>query len=409
MRTFFFRLCWCFSPTHFFTENHHLQMQQTPTKLLLLIATLFAACTAPEPTNEPLEILYVGTYTVRGSEGIYAFQFDRANQTFEPIDTMATLDSPSFLTISPDKCFLYSVNRAGVDTSTNFGSVSAFSIDSKSGQLNPLNTTSSFGKSPCHISLRADGEEAYISHYGGGSLSVLEIDADGSIGSLIDTLSHTGSGVNAQRQEAPHVHSIQQIPGTEQVIVADLGIDQLKIYHLENDTLTPAILPAVKTELGAGPRHFTFSPDGRLLYVAEELSSTVSVHQLNLEDGSAEQLQRLSTLPDDFAAYNTVADIHRSPDGQFLYVSNRGHNSLAIYEVDSTSGELTLLGHQKTGGDTPRNFHVDVKGEFVLVAHQDSDNITVFERDGETGLLTKLDVELQVPSPVCLKMVELRN
>jgi len=374
-------------------------------RMLFFLLILLSACTNPETAIEPMEILYVGTYSVRGSEGIYAFRFDRTKSTFEPIDTAATLDSPSFLAISPDNRFLYSVNRLGLDTSTNFGSVSAFSIDQNSGQLEPLNTTSSFGESPCHISLSADGKQAYISHYSSGSIAVLEIAEDGSIGNLIDTLLHSGSSAHPQRQQAPHVHSIQPIPGTEQIVVADLGIDQLKIYDLQNGNLTE--LSQIKTEPGAGPRHFTFSPEGQFLYVAEELSNTVSVHALDRATVTFSAVQRTSTLPENFTETNTVADIHLSPDGQFLYVSNRGHESLAIYKIDQTNGMLTLVGHQPTGGQKPRNFYVDAKGEFVLIAHQDSDNITVFERDAATGLLEKLDVELQVPSPVCLKMVRL--
>ena len=346
------------------------------------------------------ETLYVGTYSVRGSEGIYVYSFDRDNNSFELVQTASTPESPSFLAISSNNSYLYSTNRGGTKDYPDWGSVSSFSIDEKTSKLSPLNEVSSYGVSPCHVAVDDEQNWLYISHFGGGSLSVFPIENDGHVGNLADSVQHTGSSVNPNRQEAPHVHSIQAVPQTDYFLTADLGLDEVKVYRMDDSEAVEEF--AITTEPGSGPRHFTKSADNRFLYVAEELTSTVSVHTLELEQNRVNQTQRVSTLPDSFADNNTVADIHLSPDGKFLYVSNRGHNSLVIFEVNEKDGTLTPKGHQSTKGETPRNFAIDPQGEFVLVANQNTDNIVFFERNQQTGQLTPTGTELSVPSPVCL-------
>lgn len=355
-----------------------------------------------EQTKE-MEVLYVGTYSVRNSEGVYVYAFDRKNRSFELLETVTGPDSPSFLDISPDHRYLYTANRQGVGADSLSGSVSAYRIDPASGKLELLNEASSHGISPCHV--HADANHLYLSHYGGGSISVLSLKEDGSIRALVDTVQHSGRGPNENRQEAAHLHSIQKVPNTDYFLAADLGIDALTFYQITDNDVVQAPIPAIKTEGGTGPRHFTYSPDGHFLYVAEELTSSVSVYALDMQNRQSSFLQRLSTLPADFQDQNTVADIHLSPDGRFLYVSNRGHHSLAIYRVDPSNGRLELVGHQSVLGQTPRNFMVDPQGAFVLVANQDTDEIIYFERDMETGLLEATDVRIAVPSPVCLMMI----
>jgi 6-phosphogluconolactonase len=346
------------------------------------------------------ETLYVGTYSVRGSEGIYVYSFDREQQSFELIQTATTPESPSFIALSPDGQNLYSTNRGGVDSHPDWGSVSSFSVNKRSGELTHINDVSSYGVSPCHVAVDDQENWLYISHYGGGSLSVFPILARGKVGELADSVQHTGSSVNPNRQEAPHVHSIQAVPESDYFLTADLGLDQVKVYQMNDSKAVEEFV--IASEPGSGPRHFTQSADNRFLYVAEELTSTVSVHTLDVKKAVSKQIQRVSTLPDSFTENSTVADIHLSPDGKFLYVSNRGHNSLAIFAVNENDGTLTPKGHQSTQGEIPRNFTIDPQGEFVLVANQNTDNIVFFDRDPQTGQLTATGTELSVPSPVCL-------
>ncbi|MGB3586538.1 MAG: lactonase family protein [Tunicatimonas sp.] len=355
-------------------------------------------------TASAQETLYVGTYSVRGSEGIYVYSFDRDNQSFSLKQTVNTPESPSFLTVSPDGHYLYSANRGGTEEYPDWGSVSSFSIDKKSGELSPINQISSYGISPCHVHIDGNQDWLYVSHYGGGSLSVFPIKNGGSVGSLADSVQHTGSSVNPNRQEAPHVHSIQSIPQSNYFITADLGLDYLKIYEMKDKNALPAPVAYITTEAGAGPRHFSQSKNSSYIYVAEELTSTVSVHYLNIKERKTHQVQRVSTLPEGFSDNNSVADIHSSPDGRFLYVSNRGHNSLAIFEINADTGKLTSRGYQSTLGEVPRNFTIDSQGEFVLVANQNTDNIIFFQRNKENGQLTATGTELSVPSPVCLEI-----
>jgi len=346
------------------------------------------------------ETLYVGTYSVRGSEGVYVYNFDRQQQSFELIQTASTPESPSFIALSPDGQYLYSTNRGGLESHPDWGSVSSFSVDKSSGELTHLNDISSYGISPCHVAVDDEQDWLYVSHYGGGSLSVFPIEAGGEVGELTDSVQHSGSSVNPNRQEAPHVHSIQAVPESNYFLTADLGLDQVKVYQMNQSEAVEEFV--IASEPGSGPRHFTQSADNRFLYIAEELTSTVSVHILNIEKGKTKQIQRISTLPDDYSENSTVADIHLSPDGKFLYISNRGHNSLAIFAVNEKDGTLTSKGYQSTQGEIPRNFTIDPQGEFVLVANQNTDNIVYFDRDPQTGQLTATGTELSVPSPVCL-------
>jgi 6-phosphogluconolactonase len=366
-----------------------------------LLCLLLFACNRQMQEVQDTEFLYVGTFSVRGSEGVYVYGFDRSARKFSPIQQVGGPDSPSFLDIHPNGQYLYTANRGSLPSDTLAGSVLAYRIDPIAGSLQLINQSSSYGESPCHISVDDSGGRLYLSHYAGGSISVFPVLENGSIGTLMDSISYQGQGPNQERQEASHLHSIQSIPGTDRFLAADLGTDRLYHYHCRQQGLEAATPPYLSTEPGAGPRHFVLSDDGKRVYIAEELSSTVSVYSLG--EAEPEMLQRISTLPTDFSTLNTVADIHLSPDGRFLYVSNRGHNSLAIYSIDPESGLLTFKTHVSSGGQVPRNFLIDPEGDFVLVANQDSDNIIFFERDQETGLLTTTELVLEVPSPVCLK------
>lgn len=340
--------------------------------------------------------LYVGTYTQKGSAGIYIYTYHPRTGTLTPAGTAVNLQNPSFLALSPDQKFLYAVQE--IDA----GLVSAFKIHPQSGQLTRLNDQSVKGIWPCHLQVDQTGRWLILGNYGSGNLSVLPIQPDGSLQAVSQTLHHTGHGPHLQRQEKAHVHSINIDPENRFVIVADLGLDQLVAYDLDSQQgrLSPAPVPFTAVTPGAGPRHFAWHPRGQFAYGIMELNSTVTV--FNYQPGQLTAVQTISTLPDDFAGENTCADIHLSPDGKFLYGSNRGHHSIAIFAVHPKTGHLTALGHQPVLGETPRNFALDPQGKFLLVANQNSDNIQVFKRHKKTGLLTYTGQEIKVSKPVCL-------
>ena len=348
------------------------------------------------------EIMYVGTYSLRGSEGIYVFEFDRKAGTMQQIQAVSNAKSPSFLALHPSGKYLYSVNE-GAD---KMGGVSSYSVDKATGKLQFMNGQSSLGGGPCHISVDQTGKTAFVSNYGGGSLAVLPIAADGKLSAATDSVQDAGRGPNAQRQDKAHVHSATLAPDNRFVYVADLTTDKLNIFEVDvkASTVKPASTPYATVKSGSGPRHFTFHPNGKYAYLVEELTSSVAVFSRNPKTGELTIIQDgVKTLPAEFTGQNTSADIHIDPSGKFLYQSNRGYDALAIFAIGN-DGKLTKVGDQPTEGKTPRNFLVDPKGEFVFVAHQDSDNITIFKRDQKTGKLTYTGQPVKVPAPVCVIM-----
>ena len=348
------------------------------------------------------EIIYVGTYSIRGSEGIYVFEFDRKAATMQPIQSVSNAKSPSFLAVHPSGNYLYSVNEGA----NKRGGVSAYAIDRATGKLTFMNGQSSLGAGPCHVSVDQTGKTAFVSNYGGGSLAVLPIKTDGTLGAATDSIQDVGSGPNVKRQEKPHVHSAILAPDNRFVYVSDLGTDKLHIYEtdVKASKIKPALIPYATVKSGSGPRHFTFHPNGKYAYLVEELTSTVAVFSRDAKTGALTLMtDNVKTLPADFTGENTSADIHIDPSGKFLYQSNRGANTLAVFAIGS-DGRLTKVGDQPTEGKTPRNFLIDPKGDFIFVAHQDSDNITIFRRDQKTGKLTYTGQSVKVPAPVCVIM-----
>lgn len=352
------------------------------------------------------QFLHVGTYSVRGSEGIYTLRFDATSGKLTPVSSVKNTKSPSFVALRPGGQFLYAVNEADNAGATRAGAVSAYKRDPKSGALTLINEKSAYGRGPCHISVDKTGRWAIVSNYVSGNWLVYGINADGSLGDLADSLSFRGKGPNTGRQEGSHVHSATISDDNRFVYIADLGTDQLHAYSLNANTgkLTPLPTPFVAVQPGSGPRHFTIHPNGRFAYLAEELTSSVAVLNRDPKTGVLTLKQdRVASLPADFTGENTHADIHTDPTGKTLYVSNRGHNSLSIFSI-APDGSIKLLGHQPIQGAKPRNFMVHPSGQFVLVANQDTDNIVVFRRDPKTGLLTSTGEQAKVPSPVCLKV-----
>ena len=351
------------------------------------------------------EIIYAGTSSTKGSKGIYVFQYDRDLGKMTELQTLNEGMSPNFLTLSPDKKHLYAVFSKGTIKDDN-GSVMSFTINPSTGFLTKLNEQSANGRGPAHVSIDPKNRFAYVSNYGDGTLSVYPINKDGSLNNASDVIKHIGSSIVKGRQEGPHVHSTIPSNDGKFIYVSDLGIDKIMIYQVTSSgKLLPASVPFLDATPGSGPRHFTIHPNGNFAYSAQEISSTIESYKVNKSTGSLTAIERLHMIPDDFTARNSAADIHFSPDGKFLYASNRGHESLVIYKVNPKNGELSLIGHENTGGKHPRNFMIDKKGEFALTANQNTDNVVIFKRDKATGKLTPTGEQIIVPSVQCVIML----
>lgn len=373
---------------------------------LLIITNSAGGCSEVQTTKE---IIYVGTFSGRGSRGLYVFEFDRNTGRLTEIQTVGDREGPNFQALHPEKNYLYSVSGEAYSEDTNHGTITAYKINRQTGMLIRINERSVEGQGPAHVSIDPKGRFAYVSNYGAGNLSVFLINDDGSLSEAADVIQHKGSSINQQRQNGPHVHSVIPSADGRFIYVSDLGIDRVMIYEVNQTTgeLNPAEQPFVENTPGSGPRHFTIHRSGEFAYSAEELSSTVAVFQVNQSTGALTQIQRIDMLPDDFEGDNTAADIHISPDGKFLYASNRGHESLVMYEIDESTGELTLAGHEPTRGRHPRNFMIDREGEFILVANRDDDNVAIFRRDETTGQLKYEETQTDVPMAVCLTQLVL--
>ena len=352
--------------------------------------------------------LFVGTYTegsfkTGDSKGIYVYKFDGVTGDLKPVSTMAT-DNPSYLALAPGGKFLYAVNETD---GAKPGAVSAFSFDKKTGELKFINKQQSGGGGPCYISVDAHRKWALVANYGGGSFSALPIGGDGTLGAATQTIQHTGSGPNKGRQERPHVHSTILSPDEKYLLVCDLGLDKISVeqfnYQAAQKPLTPAADSIVAVDPGAGPRHTCFYPGKPYVYLINELKGTVDA--FHYTNGKLALIQQLSSHPAGYTGNIGSADIHITPNGKFLYASNRGDaNSLAIYSVNPATGKLTLKGFQSTLGKTPRNFMIDPTGHWLLAANQNGSNVVVFRIDPQTGLLTDSGKKIEVPAPVCLKM-----
>lgn len=377
-------------------------------KLHLLVCTLFLCVVAHAQPRK--EIIYVGTYSIRESKGIYVFELNRANGGLKLIQTIEDLSSPTFLEVHPEGKFLYAVNRGSINQGDSFGSASAYAIDPKTGKLTFINHVSSFGKDPCHIALDKKGDWAFISNYSEGNLVVLPVFQDGSLGAPSDSKKYSGQSVNRLRQDQPHIHSAVISNENRFAYVSDLGTDKIHTYEIDtvNGRINAIDQSAISLTPGAGPRHFAIHPGGRWAYSAEELSSTVGIFEVDSMSGALTVLRdTVPSLPENTNEINTSADIHIDRAGKFLYVSQRGFDGVSVFSI-SQDGSLQMVGHQKSMGKTPRNFLVDAKGKFIWVANQDSDNISAFRINAKTGLLTYTNIQIPVPSPACIKQLELK-
>ena len=351
-------------------------------------------------------ILYVGTYTQTGkSDGIYLYAMSPVTGELTRKNSFKSVN-PSFLTIDRTKRFLYAVNEVGDYLGKPSGAVSAFAIDHATLNLRLLNEQATNGADPCHLTIDRKGKTLLVANYTGGSLTALPVRSDGTLGMAIEVKQHEGSSIKEQ-QKGPHAHCIILDRSERYALAADLGIDRVMIYRFDSATgkLTPGKQASAELQQGAGPRHLTLHPSGKYLYVINELDSTMSAFKYNAPTGTLVHIETVSTLPSDFSGVSYCADVHVSASGRFLYGSNRGHNSIVVFEIDQRTGKLKLLEHVSTEGNWPRNFTIDPSGRFLLVANQRSDNVVSFSIDPGTGRLKPTGQITEIPVPVCLKFL----
>ena len=378
--------------------------------LLLLLGFVFLVRTAfgTEETSVRSGLLvYVGTasYTGQVSKGIFAFRFNPQTAQLGPLGVVGEADNPGFLAIHPNQRYLYAVNETGNQVAQNGGAISAFAIDSKTGKLKLLNKVPSHGAHPCYLTVDKTGKYVVVANYFGGTVESFPVRENGQLGEAVSVVKHSGSSVNKERQEAPHPHGVRLSPDNGLAVAADLGIDKLMVYRFgsKDGSLTSSNPPFAELPPGSGPRHLAFSPNGKFVYVVNELKSSVSAFSCDPAAGTLRLLHTISTLPKDFKNENSGAEIEVSPLGKALYVSNRGHDSIAVFSIDATKGTLTPVEHVSTQGKTPRNFAIDPSGSFLIATNQDSQNLVLFRIDNKTARLSPTGQVVKIASaPVCV-------
>lgn len=357
----------------------------------------------PVHTSSTQILVFVGTYTknlgfVDGTaKGLSTFRMNKDSGVLQFITETDGIDSPSFLAIHPNHKYLYAVNESS-------GFVSSFSLDAQSGQLYLLNRQSSHGAAPCFITTEKTGNMALVANYSSGNVVAYPIFSDGRLGEASDNIQHKGSGSDKSRQEGPHAHSIWVDPSNRYALACDLGLDKVIVYRVDLANCKLLFHSEAVVHPGAGPRHLDFHPNGRFIYVINELDATMSTFNWNNERGTLVEKQTITTLPEGITGPKSCADVHVHPSGKYVYGSNRGHDSIVIFAVDEITGILTLIGHEPTQGKSPRNFAIDPSSQFLLAANQDSGNIVTFQIDPQTGKLIYLTTN-QSPTPVCIKFL----
>ncbi|MCL6545862.1 MAG: lactonase family protein [Bryobacteraceae bacterium] len=352
-------------------------------------------------------LVFFGTYTRKLSKGIYVSRFNPADGKLSEPELAAELTNPSWVALHPKRRALYAVAETSNYQGQKTGAVAAFASDPVTGKLTKLNELPSHGTSPCHVTVDRSGRCAVVANYGTGSVACYPLKSDGSLGEASAVIQHTGSGPNPSRQQGPHAHQAVVSLDNRFVLIPDLGLDKVMIYRLDpaKGTLTPNDPPFASTPPGAGPRHMAFHPKGRYAYVICELTSVITAYSYDASRGAFTQLTAVSTLPPDFSGRNSTAEIEVHPNGRFLYGSNRGHDSIAVFSIDASTGTLSLVEHVSTQGKTPRNFKIDPSGNFLLAANQDTDNVLVFRIDPSTGRLSPTGQTVQVGAPVCIEFL----
>ncbi len=375
------------------------------------LLALLLTC-APGKVRKGEYIAYIGTYTDKQSKGIYAFRFDASTGKLTPMGLAAETTSQDYLAVHPSQRYVYAVKEGNESGGQNAGLVSAFSINPATGKLTLLNEISTRGSGPCHLTVDRTGKNLLVANYTGGSVAVLPVNEDGSLRDATAFIQHTGSSVNKERQEAPHVHCIHASPDNHFVLAADLGLDEVLVYRFDpvRGSLAPNHPPFVKTTPGAGPRHFAFHPNGKFVYVINELQCTLSTFSYNGAQGVLKELQTVSTLPDGYKITkdDSAAEIVVHPSGKFVYGSNRGHDSIAVFAIDSTTGTVKALERISTQGKTPRGLGIDPTGSYLIACNQDSDSLVVFRIDPQTGKLTPTGRKTAAYTPVDIEFAAVK-
>jgi len=374
-------------------------------RITTLIAIVFATTldqTSAAPTSA---LVCFGSYSTPDKESVHLFQLNLQDGSLKKLNAVDGLTNPSFLKIHPNGKYLYTVNEVSTFDGKKSGGVTAFALDVNGGKLNKINQQPSGDTGPCHLTVDATGKYVLVAHYGGGSTSVLPIKTDGSVGAVVSQIKHKGSSVHS-RQKAPHAHAVHVGPNNKFAFAPDLGIDKVLVFSFDEKTgaIAETKFDGAKLEPGSGPRHFGFHPDGKFAYVINEIKQTVTAFRYNAKRGRLRTLQTLSTVPHPVDG-NSTAEVLVHPTGQFLYGSNRGHNSIAMFRINEKNGKLTALGHESTRGSTPRNFGIDPTGQFLLAANQQSDNVAVFRINQDTGKLKFTGNEIKLSKPVCVRMI----
>lgn len=339
---------------------------------------------------------YAGTYTRESSKGIYRFILDTEKAQLSGVEVAAEVGSPTYLAISNDRKHLYSVAQKD-----ELGGIAAYEINSESGELQHINEQLAAGAPPCH--LEVTGSDLVTGNYHAGIVDLFQVNEQGGVEGESFAVQHEGNGPH-ERQESPHVHYTAHTPDGKFIVVADLGTDELVTYKIEDKKLVKVHTLDVKA--GSGPRHITFHPNGKIAYLLTELASEVLVLDYDATQGSFTEKQSIRAIPEDFTETNDAGAIHMSSDGKFLYTSNRGHNSIAVFSVNEETYELAFVEHTPTGGEWPRDFMIDPSEAYLVVANQHTGNLVLFSRDQETGKLAQLDSEVAVPEAVCVKFLE---
>ena len=378
------------------------RMKSICTTLVLLfcaLATFASEC-----------FVYFGTYTGEKSRGIYGARLNSDTGKLSKPELVAEIQNPSFLAVHPSKKFLYALGEVNDTTGKSGGRISAFSLDAEDGKLIPLNKQMSGGSGPCHVSVDATGECLLVANYGSGSIAAFPIHADGSLGEASASIQHAGSSVNPQRQTGPHAHAIIPSPDNRFALTADLGLDKVLAYRLDAATgkLTTNNPPFATVLPGSGPRHIVFSTDGKFVYVINEMKLTVTVFAYDAKTAAMTEVQTVSTLPANYSYTDkdSCAEIAMHPCGKFLYGSNRGHNSIAVFVVDTKTGKVKLVQNESTQGKTPRHFAIDPSGRWLFAENQNSDSIAVFAIDFATGKIKPTGQTITLGSPVCAVFVK---